>query len=64
MEMFQSTQKQLVGRLVSDPALKQRVERLMGMLSPRAVYGAVGQLSLAGSLMRLRRERPRREQMK
>jgi len=29
MEMFQSTQKQLVERLLSEPALEQRVERLM-----------------------------------
>jgi transposase len=29
MEMFQSTQKQLVKRLLSEPALEQRVERLM-----------------------------------
>ena len=31
MEMFQSTQKQLVERLLSEPALEQRVERLMSI---------------------------------
>jgi transposase len=38
MEMFQSTQKQLVERLVSEPALEQRVERLM-------TIGAVGPIT-------------------
>jgi transposase len=31
MEMFQSTQKQLVHRLLSEPAVEQRVERLMSI---------------------------------
>ena len=31
MEMFQSTQKQLIERLLSEPALEQRVERLMSI---------------------------------
>ncbi len=31
MEMFQSTQKQLIRRLLSDPVLQQRVERLESM---------------------------------
>lgn len=31
MEMFESTQKQLINRLLLDPALEQRVERLMSI---------------------------------
>ena len=31
MEMFQSTQKQIVQRLLSEPALQQRIERLMSI---------------------------------
>ena len=31
MEMFESTQKQLIKRLLSEPALEQRVERLMSI---------------------------------
>jgi hypothetical protein len=36
MEMFQSTQKQLVERLLSEPALEQRVERLMSTFRPKS----------------------------
>src|ERR1700751_2154974 len=42
-EMFQSTQKQLVERLLSEPALQQRVERLMSIRS----VGPITALTLA-----------------
>jgi len=37
MEMFESTQKQIVQRLLSEPALQQRVERLMGIRGVGAI---------------------------
>src|ERR1700679_1846840 len=50
MEMFQSTQKQLVERLPSEPALQQRTERMMSIraVAPisRACFRFLDPLSL------------------
>ena len=47
MEMFQSTQKQLVKRLLSEPALEQRVERLMSIRAVGPITALTWALEIA-----------------
>jgi transposase len=47
MEMFQSTQKQLVERLLSEPALEQRVERLMSIRAVGPITALTWALEIA-----------------
>ncbi len=47
MEMFQSTQKQLVDRLLSEPALEQRVERLMSIRAVGPITALTWALEIA-----------------
>ena len=47
MEMFQSAQKQLVERLLSEPALEQRVERLMSIRAVGPITALTWALEIA-----------------
>jgi transposase len=47
MEMFQSTQKQLIERLLSEPALEQRVERLMSIRAVGPITALTWALEIA-----------------
>jgi len=47
MEMFQATQKQLVERLLSEPALEQRVERLMSIRAVGPITALTWALEIA-----------------
>jgi transposase len=47
MEMFQSTQKQIINRLLSEPALEQRVERLMSIRAVGPITALTWALEIA-----------------
>jgi transposase len=47
MEMFESTQKQLIQRLLSEPALEQRVERLMSIRAVGPITALTWALEIA-----------------
>jgi transposase len=47
MEMFESAQKQLVARLLSEPALEQRVERLMSIRAVGPITALTWALEIA-----------------
>jgi len=47
MEMFESTQKQIIKRLLSEPALEQRIERLMSIRGVGAITALTWALEVA-----------------
>jgi len=47
MEMFESTQKQIINRLLSEPALEQRVERLMSIRAVGPITALTWALEIA-----------------
>jgi transposase len=47
MELFESTQKQLIERLLNEPALEQRVERLMSILAVGPITALTWALEIA-----------------